>query len=962
MKKVFISYSHKDKDWVRDWLLPRLENAGIPVHIDFRDFEIGIASIVNMERAVEQCAKTILVFTPDWVKSVWCSFEGIMLQTEDPIGLKKKILPLMLVHCVLPPRLRIFHYADFRDKSNWDFQFNRLRKQIREDFAKVGPLKVVWTPIGDKDDYIAGLPQTGYELFGRQKELKILNEAWESEESNVLSFVAYGGVGKSTLVNKWLEKMRWDNYRGAEKVFGWSFYSQGTKERVTSADKFISEALVWFGDPDPKKGSPWDKGQRLADLIRRKKTLLILDGLEPLQSGLDFERGKIKDPALSTLITQLARKNNGLCVITTREEVAELLRFDKGVKQLNLDQISKEAGRALLRVGGVQGTDAELEAASEEFGNHALAIKLLSAYLQDIPGKHISAASSVGDLDFPEEEKHPRRVMEAFARRFGDSPELNVLHIMGLFYRPATAQEIKWLRTRPPVSHLTDRICTIPEQDWDRVINNLRHLELLAPQSHHELELRGKILVAHDNIHGIGTIDAHPMVRTHFGLRLQHIAGESWKEGHSHLYDYLALSTTRLPDTLEEMEPLFFAVQHGCFAGRHQETFDEVYWPRILRGGEHYITEKLCAFGAALSVVATFFELRWTVLPASLRKRAHSSLFNMAGLSLRVLGRLRDSRQPLQATLELTVRSEDWVNASIDSGNLSELYLILGDVEQALDYAQKSVDFAERSGNTYERSKQRCKLGNGRLQTGAFGVADNLFRKGEQLYKQRFPGSAYLSAMPGFWFCDLLLSQGHYREVVARATETIKIAQRNKWPLDIGLDNLSLGLAHLLQAANKEAANLVIAADFLDKALDGSRESGNQDRVPHFLLARAESYRYQQSWNKAWTDLEEAKEIAERGQMGLHMADYHLEAARLCLAQGERLEEAGAHYEEAAKRVQDMGYHRRDPEVLLIQAELELAEGKKAAARKTLKAAERRINEMGCHRWDIELERIKDSV
>ena len=45
--------------------------------------------------------------------------------------------------------------------------------------------------------------------------------------------------------------------------------------------------------------------------------------------------------------------------------------------------------------------------------------------------------------------------------------------------------------------------------------------------------------------------------------------------------------------------------------------------------------------------------------------------------------------------------------------------------------------------------------------------------------------------------------------------------------------------------------------------------------------------------------------------------DYNLEAARLCLAQG-RGPEARGHWEEAAKRVKEMGYHRRDPEVMLI--------------------------------------------
>jgi hypothetical protein len=35
---VFISYSHKDQEWVRNILLPTLEKQGLKVCIDYRDF------------------------------------------------------------------------------------------------------------------------------------------------------------------------------------------------------------------------------------------------------------------------------------------------------------------------------------------------------------------------------------------------------------------------------------------------------------------------------------------------------------------------------------------------------------------------------------------------------------------------------------------------------------------------------------------------------------------------------------------------------------------------------------------------------------------------------------------------------------------------------------------------------------------------------------------------------------
>ena len=114
-----------------------------------------------------------------------------------------------------------------------------------------------------------------------------------------MSLVAWGGVGKSALVNGWLNRLAADNYRGATHVYGWSFYSQGAREdSQTSADQFIAAALKWFGDPDPTQGSPWDKGERLAALIKQSRTLLILDGLEPLQAPPPIETGRSERPGI----------------------------------------------------------------------------------------------------------------------------------------------------------------------------------------------------------------------------------------------------------------------------------------------------------------------------------------------------------------------------------------------------------------------------------------------------------------------------------------------------------------------------------------------------------------------------------------------------------------------------------------------------------------------------------------
>jgi hypothetical protein len=110
-------------------------------------------------------------------------------------------------------------------------------------------------------------PAGAEHFFGREEELAVLDAAWaDSQHSHVVEWVAPGGVGKSSLVKRWLENVQRDGWRGARQVYVWSFYSQGAShDRQASDDDFLSAALAWFGvelDPAPPpgtRGSAWPR-------------------------------------------------------------------------------------------------------------------------------------------------------------------------------------------------------------------------------------------------------------------------------------------------------------------------------------------------------------------------------------------------------------------------------------------------------------------------------------------------------------------------------------------------------------------------------------------------------------------------------------------------------------------------------------------------------------------------------
>jgi hypothetical protein len=127
---VFISYSHKDEEWVVDTLLPTLEKTGLKVCIDFRDFVPGKPSRHNMRDACKESAYTLLVMTPAWLASEWTEFESLLAFLHDPSGNRQRTIPILLEKCDMPEDIRIFTYIDFTRKDREDVEWQRLFKAL----------------------------------------------------------------------------------------------------------------------------------------------------------------------------------------------------------------------------------------------------------------------------------------------------------------------------------------------------------------------------------------------------------------------------------------------------------------------------------------------------------------------------------------------------------------------------------------------------------------------------------------------------------------------------------------------------------------------------------------------------------------------------------------------------------------------------------------------------------------
>ena len=813
------------------------------------------------------------------------------------------------------------------------------------------------------------------ELIGREVETALLDDAWakvqshEAKRPRVLTFVALGGEGKTSLAAKWAADLADQNWLGCDAVFAWSFYSQGTREQVAaSSDLFLAEALNFFGD-EAMAGSnqgAFEKGRRLAQLVGERRCLLILDGLEPLQyAPTSPTAGELKDQGLAALLKGLAANSRGLCVVTTRYAVPDLRAYwQTAAPQHELPRLSTAAGIRLLRAIGVKGTQAEFEKLVEDVNGHALTLQILGQFLVRAHHGDIRRRDRVKleKADAKIQGGHAFRAMAAYVKWLEDGSEearreLAMLQLLGLFDRPATAELIEALRQPPAIPGLTEPLIGLAEDDWDFSLSALGDARLLTVNR----DAAGRLLA----------LDAHPLLREYFAGRMKAEVGmmkedggssfiipnSSFREAHRRLYEHLCATTPDKPQpTLEDLQPLYQAVAHGCQAGLQQEVAEKIYLGRITRGNEKYPMRKLGAFGSDLGAVAYFFDKPWKRVSPTLTNDYQAWMLNLAGFRLRALSRLAESLESMQASLEMRVNQENWRQAAIDAHNLGELELTLGEVAGAVGHSEQSVTYADWKGDTDMRIFTRTAHANALHQMGRQAEALARFHEAEQMQANIQPNYPLLYSVQGFEYCDLLLAaperaawQKENSKAGSRKSDLIEAccvvsqhaAQTLKWEeeargapvLDFALHHLTLGRAALYEAIFEQSADspppeLLLTQSELGQAVADLYRAGTTHWIPAAFLTRA-WLRYltgvRTGPESAQSDLDEAWEIAARGPMKLFLADIHLYRARLFgLRNADGGWRSGVPYPwespehdlaEAERLINECGYHRRDEEL-----------------------------------------------
>ncbi|MFM8333184.1 MAG: hypothetical protein ACKN9T_15985, partial [Candidatus Methylumidiphilus sp.] len=444
------------------------------------------------------------------------------------------------------------------------------------------------------------LPKPTTALIGRETELAQLTERFTDGKTRLAIIVAAGGIGKSALTDEWLQHIAEHNYYGKTRVFGWSFYSQGSHTTFTNSQPFFNAVLPFLGITEIPKDEI-EKARVLARCLQQHPCLLVLDGIEPLQypENLQTMNGELQDSALKEFIACFRRTaGKSFVLLSSRQPLVELKKWQaEHYLSLDLKTLPHDDGAVLLQALGVTGNAEERQAISKDVNGHALSLVLFGhllvehhqgdcRYARELP----PLTEAHGDSDAEKDSRHAVRVLEYYDS-LQDAASRCFLQLLGLFDRPMNAAEKAMLIA---TAHHAEPLRTLTAKQWHVVEQRLEKCGLLLGKKGIFQRLEW---------------DTHPIIRAYFGEKFKEYHPEAFKQAHWVLFDYYQkLPEKEFPDTLEEMEPLYCAVAHGCLAGEYQKAINNIYIRRIERGiRESYATRKLGGYSPALIAIYAFF-------------------------------------------------------------------------------------------------------------------------------------------------------------------------------------------------------------------------------------------------------------------------------------------------------------------------------------------------------------------
>ena len=383
---------------------------------------------------------------------------------------------------------------------------------------------------------------------------------------------------------------------------------------------------------------------------------------------------------------------------------------------------------------------------------------------------------------------------------------------------------------------------------------------------------------------------------------------------HKRIYQYFGEHAPERPETLEEMQPLFEQVYHGCAARLYNEVYAEIYMEKINRAEQGFITDNLGAWEADLSVIRNFFPKGdFSQLPLVSKKTDQSWLLNEAGLSLLGSGRPKEAEELLNIAINLYIEENQIAYGSRCYLNLGDLQFGGGEIKKGLESAKKALEMAEKTGSDEHIRNSKAYLAHILHLSGANKEAERCFREADELERKISGRRDY--SITGVFYADFLISINEIDEALEFTRQNLQSCETNNWPADISRCHRCLAAIERIKGNQKKAEV------HLQEALEIARKVGMPELEIEALLEYGRLYLEKGEYKDAINAGNEVLKLCERTGFLLHEPDAEVVLARAYLAQKD-FEQAKTFANSAHSKAKKMGYKLAENDAAKVLKEI----------------------------------------
>lgn len=329
------------------------------------------------------------------------------------------------------------------------------------------------------------------------------------------------------------------------------------------------------------------------------------------------------------------------------------------------------------------------------------------------------------------------------------------------------------------------------------------------------------------------------------------------------------------PDRPADMTAIRNAIIHGCAAHLDRQAWEDVYWPRILRYEDFFITRQLGSHALDLEMLSPFFEELWTKPSQRLLPQQRTVAVARAAAAHMAIGRMREAVQCCRLNFEYSTQSGEAENILMDAEALCAALIAIGDLPNAKSIITHVCASYSTDHKSNGRKEALAQAGWLHFLMGDPQGAHHSFRVAEGIQARRTAHCPMLQSGLAYLYHKFLIDQGHANQVIDRVA---KLKSRHFSRPNQVLYNVNL-------ASAKAKLNSTAESNYLfEEPVLQVRSYGSVACLVDVLLTRAEFLRERGEFEKADADLTEVHDIAVRGGLKLAECDCLLERVRLALA------------------------------------------------------------------------------